>query len=592
MNSIFTHKSHKTDFCVIGGGLSGICAALEAARHGSKVILIQDRPVLGGNSSSEIRMWVRGAGVNFREPGIIMELDLDNIYRNPHMNHHQWDMILYNKIREEENITVLMNCSVCDAKMQNGRILSVTGWQLTTYTWHTVEAEVFADCSGDSILSGPTGAEYMIGREDKTAFGEEIARETADEKHMGMSCLLQARETDHPVEFIPPSWARKITEEFLEGKQHDCVNTRANFWWIEVGGNTGDGISDTEECRDKLLEIVYGVWDHIKNGGDHGAENWELEWVGFLPGKRESRRYKGAYVLTANDLTVGTEFEDTVAYGGWTMDDHNVDGIEAPGYSSTHYPVKVPYPIPYRSLYSSNVPNLFFAGRNISASHMAMSSTRVMATCALMGQAVGCAAALCTKYGVLPSDIYESHLTELQKKLMDNGCYLPGFKREMDPIMEKVKYDLPSEKTEILQNGIERLIIGEENCIEVKQNDSISLKSEVPLSGYDLRIVFDPDYQRTTINPPEITYNPYSQKSHRRLDFKPLSMPASMIKSYTVVATSADGKVTTVADIDGNHSFLALHSLPADTVALTVTFGDTYRDIGKIYACDIVSRER
>lgn len=588
MNSVFTHKKHKADLCVIGGGLSGVCAALSAARHGSKVILIQDRPVLGGNSSSEIRMWVRGAGVNFREPGIIMELDLDNIYRNPHMNHYQWDMILYNKVREEENITVLMNCSVCDAEERDGKIISVTGWQLTTYIWHTVEADVFADCSGDSILSGPTGAEYMIGREDKTAFGEEIARDTADEKHMGMSCLLQARETDHPVEFIPPSWARKIDEAFLEGKNHDCVNTRANFWWIEVGGNTADGIADTEECREKLLEIVYGVWDHIKNGGDHGAENWELEWVGFLPGKRESRRYKGAYVLTANDLTEGTPFEDTVAYGGWTMDDHNVDGIEAPGYSSMHYPVKVPYPIPYRSLYSSNISNLFFAGRNISASHMAMSSTRVMATCSLMGEAVGCAAALCTKYGALPKDIYDLHLAELQKNLMEDGCYLPNFKREMDKIMEKVKYDLPPEKVEILQNGIERLILDEVNCVEVQNGESVSLKSEIPLDGYALRIVFDPDYQRNSINPTNVASNPYSQKSHRRLDFIPLSMPANMVKNYTVTAVLADGNKVVVAEVDGNHSFLARHALPDSTVEVTVTFGETYKDIGKIYACDIV----
>lgn len=585
-------KSHDTQICIIGGGLSGVCAALAAARHGSKVVLIQDRPVLGGNSSSEIRMWVRGAGNKFRESGIIMELDLDNIFYNPHMNAHQWDAVLYNKLRIEPNITTIMNCSVCDASSKNGIIRSVTGWQLTTYTWHTVNADIFIDCSGDGILGDLTEAEYMLGREDKAAFGEKIAHEQPDGKHMGMSCLLQARETDHPVKFVAPSWAEKIDESKLDGKGHDCSRSNCNFWWIEVGGNTKDGIEDTEECREKLLSIVYGVWDHFKNSGEHPeAENYELEWVGFLPGKRESRRYKGAYVLTANDLLEGTPFEDTIAYGGWTMDDHDVDGYYSPGYSSTHYAVKVPYPIAYRCLYSANVPNLMFAGRNISASHMAMSSTRVMATCSLMGQAAGTAANLCAKYNVLPADVYTSHLKELQRNLMNDGSYLPGFVREKDQIMVAVTSNLSGEDFDCLTNGIDRPLDEKSNCIELGEKQTViyNIGAELP-GGYALRIFFDPDYPRDTINPDTFRLFPFSQKSHRRLNFKPLNMPANLAKNYTVKAVLADGSEQIVASETDNHSFLVFADLPAGTKSVELAINETYGAKARLYSCDIITK--
>ena len=166
-------KYHKADLCVIGGGLAGMCAAIAAARHGAKVVLMHDRPVLGGNASSEIRMWICGAhGENNRETGIIEEIELENMYRNPNRNYSIWDSILYEKVRFEENITLLLNCSCNSLEMNGNRIKSVKGWQLTTETWHTVEADLFADCSGDSILAPLSGAEYRIGREAFAEFGE------------------------------------------------------------------------------------------------------------------------------------------------------------------------------------------------------------------------------------------------------------------------------------------------------------------------------------------------------------------------------------------------------------------------------------
>ena len=201
--------NHKADFCVVGGGLSGMAAAVVAARHGTKTVLIQDRPVLGGNASSECRMWISGAKDDVHETGYVEELKLENNYRNPQLSWSIWDSITYESVRFQPNLEVILNCSVNDLTMDGMRITSVKGWQLTTQTWHIVEAELFADCSGDSILAPLSGADFRIGREARNEFGEDFGPEEDDLKTMGMSCLIQARETDSPKKFIPPTWANK-----------------------------------------------------------------------------------------------------------------------------------------------------------------------------------------------------------------------------------------------------------------------------------------------------------------------------------------------------------------------------------------------
>ena len=343
---------HQADICVIGGGMAGMIAAISAARHGARVVLMHDRPVLGGNASSEIRMWIRGAaGRENRETGILQELELENIYRNPTMNYSLWDSVLLQAVMAEKNITLLLNCSCLDCQTAGNRITSVTGWQLNTYAFHTVEAQIFLDCSGDSILAPLCGAAYRVGREGQNDLGESEAPAQADRKTMGNSCLIEARQTDHPCPFTAPEWANVYPDDAsMMDKNHDFIGTGVNFWWIELGGEQ-DTIADTQTLNMELLKIAFGVWDHIKNRGDHGADNWELEWVGFLPGKRESRRYEGDYMLTQQDLSTGRPFPDVVAYGGWTMDNHLPAGFYAPGYSSHHLPVNAPYPIPYRCLY-------------------------------------------------------------------------------------------------------------------------------------------------------------------------------------------------------------------------------------------------
>ena len=320
----FALVEHEADFCVVGGGLAGLCAAVAAARHGAKVVLMQERPMLGGNASSEIRMWVSGAhGKNNRETGIIEELSLENHYRNPDKNYSLWDGVMYELAAYTPGITLLLNCTCDDCQMEGNRVVSVSGWQMTTQRRHTVRAKLFADCSGDSVLAPLTGARYRVGREARGEYGESIAPEVADRKTMGMSCLMQAREEDRPSTFIPPKWAYHYTKADLPHRVPNMQAMGENFWYIELGG-AQDSIGDTESCRDELLKIAYGIWDYVKNDPENREKNqyWRLDWLGMLPGKRESRRYIGDHVMTQDELRAGGHFEDVIAFGGWSMDNH------------------------------------------------------------------------------------------------------------------------------------------------------------------------------------------------------------------------------------------------------------------------------
>ncbi|MDX9975701.1 MAG: FAD-dependent oxidoreductase, partial [FCB group bacterium] len=522
MNEKLYHAQHTADLCVVGGGLAGTIAALAAARRGAKVVLIQDRPVLGGNASSEIRMWVRGAhGVENRETGILAEIEEENIYRNPNLAAPLWDSVLYGKVMAEKNITLLLNTSCLDATVGvDGKIQSAAAWQLNTYTFHTVSAKIFADCSGDSILAPLVGARYRVGREAEGEYGESLGRAIADSKTMGSSVLLQSRETDHAVKFIPPKWAyiyetdadfakaiRQVTDKNVisENRDHNVGTSGGNLWWIEVGGD-GDTLRDADANREDLLRIAFGIWDHIKNRGEHGRANWDLEWVGFLPGKRESRRYVGAHVLNEKDIRDGGTFGDTVAYGGWPMDDHNPRGFYANSEDdppSRLVPTPSPYGIPYRALYSEDVPNLMFAGRNISASHVALSSTRVMGTCSLIGQATGTAAALCIERNILPGGLIPGGLTELlQQRLMDDGVFLPGFVRHVSQLTLSARLNVTDAERDILFNGVERpRPEGGQNFITLALGRRLVFDfGEKKLLG-TLRIQFDRDYSRMSVSP-------------------------------------------------------------------------------------------
>ncbi len=592
----------QTDLCIVGGGLAGSIAALSAARHGVKVVLIQDRPMLGGNASSEIRMQVRGAeGKYNRETGILNELEEENIYRNDRMVPEVWDSVLFGKVKQEENITLLLNCSCFDAKAENGRLISVRAWQLTTYITYEVTAKYFADCSGDSILAPLSGAKYRIGREANDEYGETIGPKIADAKTMGMSVILQARETDHKVEFIPPVWANKYEtdEDFavipdIDGKNaafrdHEMRSTGTNFWWMELGGE-GPAIENTEETRDELMKVLFGIWDHVKNYGDHGADNWELEWIGFLPGKRESVRYVGEHVLTQTDVEQGGKFEDIIAYGGWPMDDHDPRGMKANSVDAAAtimHPAPSPYGIPYRSLYSVNVENLFFAGRNISATHAANSSARVMATCSLLGQAMGTAAAICIRKGLLPKEIKGDSVKLLQKILMDDGVFLPGLKREMSALTQSAKLNLSDAEKAVLQNGMERpRKEGDVNYLSLPVGESLTFTFEDSVYIDTLRILFDLEYDRTSVSDnPKLRR--FAIRFHHGKDFKPVRIPETVVKRFTVFA---DG--VPVYSNDNNYETLIKVPIQREAKEISVRFDETRgADAVHLYACDFVDSD-
>lgn len=433
-------RHHLTaDFCIIGGGLAGVCAALAAARNGASVVLVQDRSVLGGNASSEIKMHVVGADCHgsrpgARETGIIEELKLEDAYRNPHRCYSQWDLLLYEKVKELPNIELLLetHCKTCTTEETPAgrRITEVLAARPHTEDEFSITAAFFADCSGDGRLGAEAGADFRMGREAQSEFDERFALPEADNQTLGNSILFTARKHDTAQTYVSPSWTRPFRKE--EFKLRPIKNFEYGYWWAEWGGQL-DTIKDYEKIRHELLRIALGVWDYIKNSGDHPeSANWALEWVGAIPGKRESRRFLGDHVLAQQDIESGRIFEDQVAYGGWWLDLHPPSGLDAIDEEPcVQHHIKHLYSIPLRCLYSRNITNLFFAGRNISATHVAFASTRVMATCAVMGQAIGTAAAVFAKAGKtgeIRSLATPQAISEIQQALLRDDAYLPSLR--------------------------------------------------------------------------------------------------------------------------------------------------------------------
>jgi hypothetical protein len=429
-----------TDVAVVGGGLAGVCAAIAAARHGAQVVLIQDRPVLGGNTSSEIQVHATGADCSggrphAREGGILEEMRLTEAVRNPQRCGQVWDLVLWEWVTSEANLTLLLNSTCTGATVEEGRITSIRVARESTEDVFAIGARVFIDCSGDGRLAAEAGAGFMTGREGKDEFGEPDA-EGPDRKTMGCSLMFIAKDMGVPVPFTAPPWAIKFTEEMLPHRgHHEAPWHRGHgelshgYWWIEYGGEL-DVIKDTEAIRDHLLACLMGIWDHIKNGGQHGADNWALTWFGFVPGKRESRRIIGEHILTEVELLELRHFSDAVAHGGWSIDTHPPGGIHSPEPPSKHIGTPDVYGIPLRSLIARDVSNLMMAGRCHSATHMAMASTRVAATGAAMGQAAGTAAAFAIKHGCAPKVVAEEHIGQLQQTLLRDDQYIPNVANE------------------------------------------------------------------------------------------------------------------------------------------------------------------
>ena len=438
------------DIVVCGGGLAGFTAAVSAARLGWRVCIVQDRPVLGGNSSSEVRVVPRGSTTYHayaREGGVLAELMVgerlrnhEPIFENGWAN-SVWDLSLYDIAQRTENLSLLLNTAVRDVAVEDGRITSVTGWTVSAEKETELRAQVFLDCTGDGVVAALAGCECRIGEEARAEFGEPHAPVEASADTMGNSIHFKTKDVGHPVDFELPDWAVHYDDPDFFYKQGRYPNdVRGGYWWIELG-KPWNTIDDAEKIRHELTRHALGVWNWVKNKDPRtrdAVRNLALDWLGQVPGKRESRRIMGLHLLTEGDLTRQEPFEDEIAYGGWNIDLHTPGGLLAPTSEPTaaagydlHSTESVtayvgPFGIPLRSLIAKDVSNLLMAGRNVSATHVGLGSVRVQATTAIMGQAAGTAAAVALAREVPVQDVPTAAIDEVQQQLLKDGCFLPN----------------------------------------------------------------------------------------------------------------------------------------------------------------------
>ncbi|OAS20729.1 hypothetical protein A8708_17910 [Paenibacillus oryzisoli] len=544
---VITMELIKADVTVIGGGIAGLCAAIAAARQGLQVSLINDRPVLGGNASSEVRVHINGSAYlgkspsyYAREGGLVEELKLKIFHYNPLYNKKLMlslsDTVLLDMVYAEPNIALYLNTCVHETGMENGRIAWVEGLQLASERKFRFESRTYIDCSGDGVVGFQAGAHFRWGREAKHEYNETLAPEVADHYTMGDTILFQARDVEYAVPFKRPGFAYDITklpffDSIRKGLNHRAfprkINGLGGLWWLEYGGHM-DIITNNEDIALELRKLVYGIWDYIKNSGEFDdVDNLILDYVCPIPGKRESRRFIGNHMLSQNDLIDKPHFEDAVSVGGWYMDLHAAKGIYDDGPATAWNFVPGLYNIPFRSLFSQNIPNLMFAGRNISATHVAFGSTRVMATCGCMGQAVGTAASLCLKYEVDPADIAHAHMEELQALLLRDGQTIVGLKEELDPYFaDGLSVSASSQRNYENLNPTEAIPLDQGVCLVLPIQTSVGDSVQISIKNS----------------------SEHTETLHVKLlggDRKENYIPTSLLKEYNVaIAAGHDGWIT------------------------------------------------
>ena len=565
------------DIVVIGGGMSGICAAVAAARRGCRVALVQDRPVLGGNASSEVRMHIVGATrhgkrENLRETGLIEEILLENKYRNPEHSYGLFDTILWEVVRNEPTLTLYLNTYIRRVEMDGARICAVIGEQSTTEKALRFSAKIFIDCTGDGSVAFKAGAGFMLGRESREQFGEPNAVEHADRVTMGNSIQFRSLDAGHPVSFVRPEWAYDYAQADW-AKRQSWVEITSGYWWLELGGTELDCVADAELTRDEMLRILFGIWDYIKNHSARKkeAESLYLDWVSFLPAKRESRRIIGDYVLTENDVLENRRFPDAIAYGGWHLDSHRPEGFYAFIHNRPQNEDKAVlfdgiYTIPYRSIYARDVENLYIGGRILSASHRAFSSSRVMATCAVEGEACGVAAALAVQTDVLPRAV---DVAWLQQELLKNGCYIPGVRNTDENDLARhattvaSSYE-PGAPAENVINGIARPEGENSNLWRAGADDKqpwIILQFDTPCAVKTLLLTFGADWTE------EIMIS-LSHWHHVRQN---PGVPATLVRDFTVEYLLG-GTVLRQERVRDNHQrrYILHPKVQCDAIRITV----------------------
>ncbi|CZS83282.1 unnamed protein product [Fusarium graminearum] len=456
----FQVRNLDADLCVCGGGFAGTIAAIAAARNDVKVILIQDRPVLGGNASSEVRLWILGATSHMfnnnryaREGGLVDEILLENLYRNPEGNPLILDTILLEKVRLEPNIQLFLNTALVGCEKDGDRISSVSTFNSQSSLKFNIRAEQFIDCTGDGTLSFLAGAPFRIGAEKRDEFGELFAPSSEYGHLLGHSIYFYTKDVGKPVKFVAPSYALKDVEtEIPRFKSFSTKEMGCNLWWIEYGGRL-DTIHDTEEIKWELWKVVYGVWDYFKNSGRFPeAETLTLEWV------------VGPKMMVQQDIVEQRFHSDAVSFGGWSLDLHPADGVFSEVDGCTQWHSKGVYQIPFSSMVCSEIPNLMYGGRIISASHVAFASTRVMATCGANANALGIAASLCKKNTIDPVQLLQkAEMKNFQLELMRFGQFIPGYKLddEKDLIRSATKIEDSStfELSQLAADGPPKVLV-------------------------------------------------------------------------------------------------------------------------------------
>lgn len=417
------------DLVVVGGGIAGISAAVSAARLGCKVALVNDRPILGGCNSSEIRVHLGGrieVGT-YKALGNLQKEFGHTKEGNAQPAENYEDYKKADIVANEKNITLFSNYRVYKVIMGASKIRSVIARNIETNEDIELFSTLFSDCTGDATVGYLAGADFRMGREAKSEFGESIAPEVADSMTMGASVQWYSIKVEKECKFPCFSYGVEFNEENSE-------KVTMGEWTWETGMNYNQ-ITDFERIRDYGLMVVYSNWSFLKNkySKKEDYKYRKLDWVAYVAGKRESRRLMGDYILKEDDLVKRVFHEDASFTTSWTIDLHYPDPENTKNFPGNefksickHIPIHL-YSVPYRCLYSRNIDNLFMAGRNISVTHVALGTVRVMRTTGQMGEVVGMAAKICKDYDVNPRDIYQRFLPEL-RELMEKGVGKTGLK--------------------------------------------------------------------------------------------------------------------------------------------------------------------
>jgi hypothetical protein len=415
-------RTPEYDTVVVGGGLAGTFAAVASARMGCRTALVQDRPVLGGNGSTEVL--VRPEGDTTREP---LDPGEGGIIEEVRGSAEGYSDRMADVCRKEKNLDLYFNTRATGVEMKTrGTIAAVQALDVTTKQRLLIPGTTFIDCTGDGSIGFWAGAEWRHGREPRAMYNETRAPVEADGHTMGGTLRYATELAAGPVAFHAPAWAHKFDKcDEFNVDRHPQLTFGGWQWVIEYGGMRNT-ITDAEEIRDELLRIIWGMWDHAKNSCPRLAKEaaqYKLTWVSYVVGKRESRRLIGDYVMTEHDIAKTVLFPDRVSYAGWGIDIHPPGGFwdKEPPATFSH---RVKFSVPFRALYTKDIGNLMMAGRCISVTHAALGATRVMITCGLQGQAVGTAAGFCKMHQTTPRGVYQNYITDLQQQLLKDGCYL------------------------------------------------------------------------------------------------------------------------------------------------------------------------